>query len=250
MPPSSAIRQLTDRLLSLEPRASIAVAICGYNLVQNYLVPRAAYVPTNLAAAAGLVHLARLHGFTDDQLGLTKDRVGDGLRLGLAGAGAAASLSVASALSPWARGYLLDERAQDQSGAELTYNAMIRFPLGTAFFEEVVFRGVVEGVWQQSGASPSASVLADAILFAAWHIVPTARALPGNPVGSELQSSWSRALAVLAGAAASGLAAFGFSWLRRRSGSVIAPWLTHAALNTSSYLAGVVVWRLAGSDRV
>jgi membrane protease YdiL (CAAX protease family) len=230
-----------------DQRALVALAIGVYNLVQNYLIPRSAYVPANMVATYGLVRMARRGGCSREDLGLDLSQASDGLSLGMLGAGVAVSLSTAGALNSRSRRYFLDQRARDQGTAEVAYNALVRFPLGTALFEEVAFRGVVEAVWRHEGASETAAALADAALFTAWHLVPTAQALAGNPAAEKLPSRSSRAMAVGGGALLSGLGALGFGWLRRRSGSVLAPWLTHAAFNTASYLTGVIVWRRAGS---
>ena len=48
---------------------------------------------------------------------------------------------------------------------------------------------------------------------------------------------------VVGGATLTGLSSFGLTWLRSRSGSLIAPWLIHSAVNTIGYLVGVRAWR-------
>ncbi|HEX6286081.1 MAG TPA: CPBP family glutamic-type intramembrane protease, partial [Acidimicrobiia bacterium] len=52
--------------------------------------------------------------------------------------------------------------------------------------------------------------------------------------------------AALGGSAAAGVAGLGLSWLRRRTGSLLAPWLVHATVNSAAYLAGVVRSRSGG----
>ena len=52
-------------------------------------------------------------------------------------------------------------------------------------------------------------------------------------------------MAALSGAVLTGLSGFGFTALRERSGSVAAPWLAHAAVNTVSYLAARRAWSIA-----
>ena len=48
---------------------------------------------------------------------------------------------------------------------------------------------------------------------------------------------------VASGVTVTGLAALGFSWLRDRTDSLSAPWLVHAVINSSGYLAGVAASR-------
>jgi membrane protease YdiL (CAAX protease family) len=122
---------------------------------------------------------------------------------------------------------------------------LVRLPLGTALFEEVAFRGVVEGVWRRSGASRREAVTAAAVAFGLWHLIPGTQALNGNPLDARVGTARSRAGVVTVGAFLTGLASLGLSGLRERSGSLAAPWLTHAAINSAMYLSGVSAWRRA-----
>lgn len=230
-----------------EKRATVAAAIGVYNLVQNLLLPRAAYVPANLAMSAGLVALARRYGCSWGDLGLDPADFRIGARLGSIGAGVAGGAVLVGAAHPSTRKHFLDERARGQAGPDLAYQSLVRFPLGTALFEEVAFRGVVFGVWRCSGSSRPAAAAAEAGLFALWHLIPTWRELGGNPVGSRLASGKARVGAALSGAALTGVAALGFDWMRERTGSLVAPWLTHTVFNVASYLAGALIWRLSRS---
>lgn len=226
-------------------RATVVVAVIAYNLVQNLAVPRAGYVPANLIAGGGLVALARRYGCSWDDLGLDGARARSGLKLGLAGTAVTAGVALAAALHPRTRRYLFDQRAAGQTGRDIAYQALIRFPVGTALFEEVAFRGVVYGVWRREGSSDRVAALAAGAVFGLWHLIPTARALAGNPAAKRVASLPSKAGAVVAGATLTGIASLGLSWMRKRSGSLIAPWLTHAAINCAGYLAGVAAWRLS-----
>lgn len=227
-----------------EPSRVVPVVAVGvYNLVQNLMVPPPAYVPSNLAVTGALVAWARSQGCSWDDLGLDLSRAGAGARLGAAGAGLAAAVALSVISHPEARGYLLDERAAGQRNRDVAYRSMVRFPLGTALFEEVAFRGVISGVWRRSGGSKVEAALATAITFGLWHLIPASDALVGNPLDSRLSSRRSRVGVVVTGAVATGLASLGFSWMRERSGSLMAPWMTHAAINGAVYLAGVAAWR-------
>lgn len=220
----------------------MAAIIGGYNLVQNLALPSSLYVPANIVVSAGLLALARRYGCSWDELGLDPRRTGEGLGLGLAASGLVAA--GASALShPSLRRHLLDQRAADQDRGDVVYHTLVRFPFGTALFEEVAFRGVVEGIWRTSGATERESAFAAAVLFGLWHLIPTRDAIAGNQFAGNLRTDKARAGAVLAGAAVTAAASLGFSWLRQRSGSLLAPWLTHTAVSGAGYLAGVAAWR-------
>src|SRR5687768_12783917 len=95
-------------------RLATVLAIGGYNLIQNLVLPASAYVPANLVASLGLINLARRHGCTWDDLGLSASRVRDGARLGIGGAAAAAALAMAMSAHEPTEKYLFDERAAGQ----------------------------------------------------------------------------------------------------------------------------------------
>ncbi len=224
-------------------RLTAVLAIGAYNLVQNLLLPASAYVPANLTASCGLVALARKQGCSWDDLGLDLSQAGTGLRLGIAGAGMAAAVAAAAGIHPATRRYLLDVRVAGQRSHEVAYRTLVRFPLGTALFEELAFRGVVYGMWRRSGASQAEASLAAAATFGIWHLIPANQALTGNPLADRFASRQSRAGVAVAGTIITSLASLGFTWMRERSGSLIAPWITHAAINGAGYLAGVAAWR-------
>jgi len=221
-------------------------AIGGYNLAQNFLIPAPAYVPANLAASWGLIALARRYGCSWDDLGLEPYKAASGLRTGAAGAAVTVAVATMIATRPRARRYLLDQRAVDRTRAEHLYRTLIRFPLGTALFEEVAFRGVIEGLWRRSGATRTEASMAAALAFGIWHLIPARRALDGNPLRTQLGSDRSRLTVVAAGALLTSLSSLGFTWLRQRSESLVAPFLVHAVANGAGYLAGVAAWRRSG----
>lgn len=220
------------------PARHAAAAVIGiYNLIQNRLLPAGWYVPGNMVVSAGLVGLARRDGCSWDDLGLGKSRDG----LAWSGAGAAGSAIVVWALSriPASRRLFLDDRARGHDRRRKWYRAAVRFPLGTALFEEVAFRGVVYGMWRRAGASTLRASLASSALFGVWHIIPAHQTLVG--AGSDT-SPTRRAALVGAGVVASAVSGLGFVRMRIVSGNLAAPWATHAAFNSSSYLAATATW--------
>lgn len=220
-----------------------------YNVVQNTVVPERAYVPSNVAVTAGLLALARRSGCTWGDVGLDPASLGPGLRMGArAGAGVAAGLG-AAIFSQRLRPLLLDDRAAGHTRRGAAYRAVIRFPLGTALFEEVAFRGVLEGLSRQRCGSKRARVVS-AVSFGAWHLLPTYRLLPGMSVGSATPRRSERLVAAVGGAVLTGVAGLGFSWLRLASNSVAAPWLAHAAYNSVAYLAGRRAWQLESAGGI
>ncbi len=226
----------------LKPWVAIA-ALAAYNVIQNFAVPPRFYVAANLGVGAGLVHLARRQGCSWDDLGLSPAGWRRSLVMGGAGSALAVGGAVLTSTNAGLRRYLLDERAQEQSGRDVMYRSLVRFPIGTALFEEVAFRGVLYGMWRRAGKSHRAATAITAIAFGVWHLIPSRKALRGNPLETRLPSRGSQMGVIAGGASLTGLFSFGLTWLRIRSGSLVAPWLIHSAVNSTGYLAGVRAWR-------
>lgn len=155
-----------------------------------------------LANAAFGVSLVAI---TRTPLGLKNWR--SGLAWGVGAAAVPVSSSVAIASVP-----ALAKRVRP-SDDDLAEWILFRIPVGTVATEELAFRAVFDAV------SPSLSP----IFFGLWHIHP-ARAAGDSVVGT------------VVGTAAAGVF---FSWLRRRSGSVLAPMLFHYAVNASGAVLAV-----------
>lgn len=228
------------------PQAALVV-LGVHNVVQNVLLNERGYVTGNLVVSGVLAEIGRSAGLGWADMGLGAGDVRKGLRFGggVAGVGA---LCAASALShPKTRMALRDDRALAESWDEMWYRTLIRFPLGTALFEELAFRGVLPGLFRAS-RRPWTAEAVSAAAFGLWHMIPTNRALSSNPLGREM--SLSRRLAgIVAGSAAAAVSGLGLSWMRRATGSLLAPWLAHSSFNILSYLAGVVALRVSSDAR-
>ena len=123
--------------------------------------------------------------------------------------------------------------------------SMVIIPLQTVIPEELAFRGVLHGAMDRAWGFRGVAA-AGSMLFGLWH-VSTSLGLTSNNVGFTRIFGGGFAgmvagvlLAVMATAAA-GLV---FTWLRRRSGSLIAPIALHWSLNGLGALAAAMVWHL------
>ena len=220
-----------------------AAAILTWNTAINRLVPSPAYVPANLAATALAVAAARQSGVSAADLGLDPARAGRGLRVGLTAAVPVVAVVAAGAALPATRHWFQDKRATTGGTGQALYHTLLRIPLGTAAAEETIFRGAVLGLLTQRHPRARAVAVSSA-LFGCWHVLPTLDTLALNPVGETVGDGLARtAGAVLAAAAVTALAGLGFSWLRFRGDSVVAPVVVHAALNSSAFAAARLVAR-------
>lgn len=221
----------------------MVVAVGTYNVVGGAVLPAWAYVPGNLAVTGVLVVAALRHGLTRADLALADSR--RGLRRGLAAGAVAAAVVGVAVLIPATRAYFADDRFLGTDWALAGYHALIRIPLGTALYEEVVFRGVVLGFLLRR-VRAGVAVVASSALFGLWHVLPTLDALETNPLGDHTGTGVTAVMAVAAAVAITFVAGIAFCWLRLTVRSLAAPIAAHAVLNASAYGAGfaVVRWTL------
>jgi membrane protease YdiL (CAAX protease family) len=221
----------------MTPATTALVAVAAWDLAVNGPLPDWTHIPVNLAAAASLVGFAVRSGASWSQLGLDRETTGAGLRLGAVAGGCCATAVAATLAVPAARTRLRDDRVLLASPARAWYEAIGRIPLGTAMPEELVFRGALPALLGGGAGGAARSTVA----FGLWHIVPTLRSQETMHVAT---GSWPQRLALVAGTVVSTtLAGAAFAWLRRRSGSVWAPALAHAAINTTAYVGSRLAHR-------
>ena len=122
---------------------------------------------------------------------------------------------------------------------------MIVIPLQTVIPEELAFRGVLHGtlerVWGARGVFAAGS-----LLFGFWHIASSLGLTTGNQgltgiLGGGLFGQIAGIAGAVVATAAAGVA---FTWLRRRSGSLLAPIALHWSLNGVGALAAALVWHV------
>lgn len=221
---------------------ALAVVLTAWN---NLVVTRlpgypGSYVAANALATAVLLTMARALGLSWAELGLDPRRARDGARLGGACFTLVAAVYAAALALPLTRPLLADDRVTGLDDAELAYGVLVRVPLGTVVWEEVAFRGVLLAVLVRV-LPLRAAVGASAVVFGAWHVRPTLSALAANDLAD---APVLIALAVVLGCLATAVAAVLFSWLRLRSGSLLAPVLVHLGTNSIGVLAAAAAVRL------
>jgi membrane protease YdiL (CAAX protease family) len=220
------------------------VALTGYaNVVANRFLDSLWYIPFNLAIVGVAIAIARHAGVTWVDLGMWRERFGKGLKIGgivMAIIGVGVVIGVAL---PVTREFFYDDRVLDSSTAVVLFNALIRIPIATAFYEEMLFRGVLFGMFARKWA-PLWAGLASSMLFGLWHILPTINTLDTNPAGDLFSGAVGVFVAALGAVAATAVVGLGFLWLRLRANSTIAPILAHIATNSIALLAALFVVRV------
>jgi membrane protease YdiL (CAAX protease family) len=223
--------------------AVVVVVLTMTNLIAHFTTPWASIV-TVPVAAIGLVAWLRVNGLGWAELGLGREHWKSGAAYAAGAVAAVMAVIGVGALLPLTRPMFMNQHYATISGALLA--SMIIIPLQTVIPEELAFRGVLHGALNRAWGFRGVA-LAGSLLFGMWHIV-TSLGLTSSNVGftrifggGVVGMVAGVVLAVVATAAAG----FVFSWLRRRSGSLLAPIALHWSLNGLGALAAALVWQLS-----
>ena len=241
-PPVSRLSVLSRLRIHLD-LAVVVVVLVLTNLIAHFTTPWAsiAAVP---AAAVGLVILVRSRGLDWTELGLGRQHWKSGLGYALAAVAVVASVISVGVLLPMTRPMFMNNHYATVSGALIA--SMVVIPLQTVIPEELAFRGVLHGALNRAWGFRGVA-LAGSLLFGLWHVATSLGLTSGNVGFTRLFGGG--VTGMLAGVTlavlATGAAGFVFSWLRRRSGSLIAPIALHWSLNGLGALAAALVWHLS-----
>ncbi|QIS17734.1 CPBP family intramembrane glutamic endopeptidase [Nocardia terpenica] len=223
--------------------AVVVVVLAGTNLIAHFTSAWANILTVPVAAVA-LVALMRRRGLGWAELGLDPRQWRRGSLYALAAIGVVLGAVAVGALLPITRPFFLADRYATISGALIA--SMIVIPLQTAIPEELAFRGVLHGTLDRAWGARGVFA-AGSLLFGLWHIASSLGLTSGNRGLSGLLGGGTTgqiagiALAVVATAGAGVV----FTWLRRRSGSLLAPIALHWSLNGAGALAAAVAWHTA-----
>lgn len=228
---------------------ALAAVVLAYGIASQRADPRRWQLPANLAAAVGAVAIARARGATWSELGLEREALPRGARVGVAALPVVGGAIALGAAVPASRSLFVDERVDDASRRELAYDALVRIPLATAVSEELIFRSALLGAGLH-GHGQARAVASSSIAFGLWHVLPALRSYDANPAGARLADRvGGRPATVMATVAVTAVAGAGFAWLRLRSRSVVAPIVVHACINVAALAASAWVGRRERSAR-
>src|ERR1700757_3118489 len=223
--------------------AVVVVVLVLTNLIAHFTTPWAS-IGTVPAAAVGLVILMRYRGLGWTDLGLGREHWKSGMGYALAAVAVVASVIGLGVLLPMTRPMFMNNHYATISGALVA--SMLIIPLQTVIPEELAFRGVLHGALNRAWGFRGVA-LAGSRPVGPWPH-PTSLGLTSNNVGFT-RVFGGGLFGILAGVTlavlATGAAGFVFSWLRRRSGSLIAPIALHWSLNGLGALAAALVWHLS-----
>lgn len=222
------------------------VALTGYaNVIANAVLNPWWHIPFNLGILGVALAIARHAGVTVPALGYCRDRFGRGFAVGgivmaVIGLGVLVGVAV-----PATREFFYDDRVIERSTTVILFDALIRIPIATAFYEETLFRGVLFGMFVRRWA-PLWAAMASNLLFGLWHILPTLNTLETNPAGGMLDGIPAIVAAAIGSVIGTAFAGFAFLWLRLRANSTVAPVMAHIATNSFALIAALIVVRVIG----
>ncbi|MEB4209968.1 CPBP family intramembrane glutamic endopeptidase [Mycobacterium sp. 94-17] len=223
--------------------AVVVAVLVLTNLIAHFTTPWAS-IATVPAAAVGLVVLMRYRGLGWVDLGLGREHWKPGLGYAVAAVTVVALVIALGVLLPETRPMFMNNRYATISGAMIA--SMVVIPLQTVIPEELAFRGVLHGTLNRAWGFRGVA-LAGSLLFGLWHVA-TSLGLTSSNVGFTRLFGGGlvgMTAGVIGAVLATGAAGFVFSWLRRRSGSLIAPIALHWSLNGLGALAAALVWHLS-----
>lgn len=221
----------------------VVVMLTITNLIAHFTTPWASIATVPVAALALLV-LVRARGLGWSELGLGREHWKSGAGYAAAAVGLVLAVVAVGALLPWTRPMFLNDRYATLSGALVA--SMVIIPLQTVIPEELAFRGVLHGAldraWGFRGVAAAGS-----LLFGLWHIASSLGLTAGNVGFTHILGGgvFGMAAGVFGAVLATAAAGFVFTWLRRRSGSLIAPIALHWSLNGLGALAAALVWHFS-----
>ena len=223
--------------------AVVVVVLVLTNLIAHFTTPWAS-IATVPAAAVGLVILMRWRGLGWADLGLGREHWRPGVGYALAAVAVVASVIALGVLLPATRPMFMNHRYATIYGAMVA--SMVVIPLQTVIPEELAFRGVLHGALNRAWGFRGVA-LAGSLLFGLWHVATSLGLTSGNVGFTRLFGGGlvGMMIGVTGAVLATGAAGFVFSWLRRRSGSLIAPIALHWSLNGLGALAAALVWHLS-----
>jgi uncharacterized protein len=217
--------------------AVVVVVLACANLLAHFTTPWAGVV-TVPVVAVGLVAWLRING-------LGREHWRSGAAYAVGAVVLVVSVIAVGALLPWTRPMFMNHRYATISGALIA--SMLIIPLQTVIPEELAFRGVLHGALNRAWGFRGVA-FAGSLLFGLWHIATSLGLTTSNVGFSRLFGGGVVGMlaGVLLAVVATAAAGFVFSWLRRRSGSLLAPIALHWSLNGAGALAAALVWQLSG----
>ncbi|MGV9744027.1 CPBP family intramembrane glutamic endopeptidase [Rhodococcus zopfii] len=221
----------------------VVAVLVATNMVAHFTTVWASIATVPIAALV-LVAMMRHRGMHWSELGLSPRHWKRGTLYSLGAVGLVVAVVAIGIALPFTRQFFLSERYATISGALVA--SMIVIPLQTVIPEELAFRGVLHGALERAWGARGVFA-AGSLLFGLWHIASSLGLTSGNAGLTAVLGGgvWGQVAGIAGAVVATAAAGFVFTWLRRRSGSILAPIALHWSLNGVGALAAALVWHVS-----
>lgn len=216
-----------------------------YGTVLSRLVPKKYHIVLNIFIAAVAILLGYSFGLNAYAMGIDLRFIGSGILVAIIASLVIIVATIIVATIPFLRRFFIGDNLSNASGKLITFEAAIRIPFSTALIEEVLFRGVLLGLFISHYNTLFALILSS-LVFGLWHIFPTIASLEQNDAAQKLvgKKKSRAAIGIFGAVSVTAIAGFVFGWLRILANSIIAPWLVHWSINASGVIGIVVAKKL------
>lgn len=186
-----------------------------------------------LFSFGGLFAIYKLAGLSLADIGLSRDRIGVGLKYGLV---IILLISIVFIALFFFHQSVFSDKRYHQSLNKALVSALFLLPLQTVLFEELAFRGIMPALLKNFNASFWFSLVVSALLFGLWHI---ASAPKGNLIGVSSSSNLLIVGSVFTATASAGAVLY---FLRYHSGSLFASISVHWFVNGLAIVLSSLSW--------
>ncbi len=118
------------------------------------------------------------------------------------------------------------------------WRIFVRIPIGTAFFEEMLFRGIFYG-YLMKRMSQAKTILITSLFFAFWHIIPAYEVVSQHLQVTSAGMFLGLWFVLMLGSFVGGVL---FAWIRYRTRNIAGCIIAHALINVLSLLSASIVW--------
>lgn len=218
------------------------IAFMLYGMTLSHILPKHRHFMVNISFTLLAVALGFLAGLSKDDIGLSPQNLLHGLPV-ILGLGLVILIgTIVGTRLAVIRAAMKGESWFSATRRQLIYAIGIRIPLSTVLLEEVLFRGIMLGLLLQVFV-PVWALLISSLLFGLWHISPAVAQLESNEsMATNLQKPHKQ-LFILTTVLTTSFAGLAFGGLRLWTGSLLAPWLIHWAINASGVVASSLARR-------
>lgn len=230
-------------LFLLEPGFWFGVFLLAYNNLINFLPPilhAQIYVWLNMGVLCLIwIWSRRYLNLNHIDLGITIKNLGISLLIGL-GLTLMVVLPflILLLLLPSLGFDVKTPRLEEIAHEIFWWRIFVRIPLGTALFEEMLFRGFFYGYLIKK-TSHKKTLWVTSLFFAFWHITPAFKVIS---LDLQIVTTMLFILLWLVGLLGSFIAGLLFAWIRYRTNNIAGCILAHACINDLALVIASLVW--------